>query len=78
MAEFAERAKKIISENKGLFESLEELDRTGKLRKASYKERFTFTIDEGLMNRFKSYCNKNNMKMSAVIEKLIKEFLKDK
>ena len=71
-----EKAKKLIKENKGLFEALEELDRTGKLRKSSYKGRYNFTLDENLMNELKSYCLKNNMKMSAVIEKLIKEFLK--
>jgi len=78
VAEFVEKAKKIIEENKGLFESLEELDRTGKLRKSSYKERTTFTLDEELMNRLRSYCIKNDMKMSAVIERLVKEFLKNK
>lgn len=78
MAQFVERAKRIIRENKGLFESLEEMDRTGKLRKANYKERYNFTLDEELMNEFRSYCLKNNMKMSAVIEGLIKKYLKEK
>ncbi|MBU0535540.1 MAG: hypothetical protein KKE20_01140 [Nanoarchaeota archaeon] len=72
----ADKAKKIINENKGLFETLEELDRTGKLRKESYKGRYNFTIDEDIMNELKSYCMKNNMKMSSVVERLIKEFLK--
>lgn len=78
MAQLAEKARKIIKDNKGLFEALEELDRTGKLRKASYKGRYNFTLDENLMNELKSYCLKNNMKMSAVIERLVKEFLKRK
>ena len=78
MAQFAEKARKIIQENKGLFETLEELDRTGKLRKANYKERYNFTLDEELMIRFRSYCKKNNMKMSSVVEDLIKGFLEKK
>ncbi|MBD3313272.1 hypothetical protein GF345_02420 [Candidatus Woesearchaeota archaeon] len=78
MAQLAEKAKKIIKENKGLFESLEELDRTGKLRKSSYKGRYNFTLDEDIMNKFRSYCLKNDLKMSSVIESLINEFLKRK
>jgi hypothetical protein len=78
MASVAEKAKKIISENQDLFSSLEELDRTGKLRNARYKERATFTVDEDLMNRFRSHCKKNNMNMSKVVEDNIKRFLKDK
>ncbi|PIN87335.1 hypothetical protein COV19_00440 [Candidatus Woesearchaeota archaeon CG10_big_fil_rev_8_21_14_0_10_44_13] len=76
MAQFIEKARKIIKENKGLFETLEEFDRTGKLRKANYKGRYNFTIDEELMNKLRSYCLKNDMKMSAVVEGLIKDFLK--
>lgn len=76
MASVVEKARKIIKENKGLFETLEEFDRTGKLRKASYKERYNFTLDEDLMIKFRSYCSKNNMKMSPVVEDLIKKFLK--
>lgn len=78
MEQFVEKAKKIVHENKGLFETLEEFDRTGKLRKASYKERYNFTLDEDLMLKFRSYCRKNNMKMSAVIEKLMKKFLEER
>lgn len=75
MESFVERAKRVINENQDLFSVLEELDRTGKLRKANYKGRYTFTIDEDLMSRFKSYCEKNHMNMSCVVESLIHEFL---
>ncbi|MCX6706889.1 MAG: hypothetical protein NT001_01990 [Candidatus Woesearchaeota archaeon] len=78
MASVVEKAKKIINENQDLFSTLEELDRTGKLRKAKYKERATFTVDEDLMNRFRSYCRKNSMNMSKVVEDTIKKFLKEK
>ncbi len=77
MASIAEKARKIINENQDLFEALEELDRTGKLRKADYKERATFTIGEILMGKFRSYCRKNNINMSAQVEDLIREFLKE-
>ena len=78
MVSFTEKARKIIQENKGLFESLEEFDRTGKLRKASYKERYNFTLDEDLMNGFRSHCRKNNMNMSKVVEDQIRKLLKEK
>lgn len=77
MESFIDRAKRVINENQELFEALEELDRTGKLRKVRYKERFNFTIDEETMNQFRSYCQKNNIKMSAIIEALIKQKLMD-
>lgn len=61
--------------NQELFIALEDLDRTGKLRKTSYKERVNFTLDEELMNRLRSYCIKNKIRMSNKVEDLIKEFL---
>jgi len=76
MPSFFEKAKKVIHENQELFVALEEFDRTGKLSKVSYKERYNFTIDEDTMNRLRSYCKKKNIKMSNKIEDLIKEFLK--
>ena len=38
------KAKMLIKENQDLFVALEELDRTGKLRKAKYKKRYNFPI----------------------------------
>ena len=67
------KIKKLVEENKDYIEALKELDRTGKLRKIRYKERATFTIDEELMNRFRRYCEENDLSMSRVIEKLIKK-----
>ena len=72
-----EKAKKIIREKPELFAALEEFDRTGKLKKLKYKERATFTVDEELMMKFRSYCEKNNMKMSSVVEDMIKNKVKD-
>jgi len=71
-----EKIKKVIRNNQDMFTALEELDRTGKLRKAKYKKRFNFTLDEDLMIKFRSHCLKNSINMSGKIEKLIKDFLK--
>jgi len=72
-----EKVRRIIREKPELFAALEEFDRTGKLRKLRYKERATFTIDEELMGRFRAYCEKNNVKMSSVIEGMIKNKVKN-
>jgi hypothetical protein len=75
VASFAERAGRVIDQNQDMFIALQELDRTGKLRKLSYKERVNFTIDEALMNEFRNTCRRNNRKMSSQVEELIRHFL---
>jgi len=70
-----DKAKDIIERKKELFTVLEELDRTGTFRKPVYKTRATFTIDEDLFSRFRSYCKKNSINMSAKVEQLLKEFI---
>ncbi|HLC88809.1 MAG TPA: hypothetical protein VJG49_02110 [Candidatus Nanoarchaeia archaeon] len=70
------KIKQLVETNKDFLEALEEFDRTGQLSKVNYKERVTFTIDMDLVRKFRSYCAKNNFKMSNVIEQLIKEKLK--
>ncbi len=72
----SQRGKQLIKENQDMFVALEELDRTGKLRKLNYKKRFNFTLDENIMHEFRLYCKKNTMNMSAKIESMIKEYLK--
>lgn len=71
-----EKIRKIVKENKAYLEALEELDRTGKLRKVRYKERVNFTIDELILNEFRKYCEREGYKMSTIIEKLIEKELK--
>jgi hypothetical protein len=68
--------KKLVQENRVYLEALEEFDRTGQLNKVNVKERVTFTIDMNLMRKFRSYCESNNLKMSQVVEKLLKDKLK--
>ena len=70
------KLKRKVKENEAYLNALEELDRTGKLRKAKYKERVNFTIDGDLMIRFNEYCMKNNYKKSTIIESLIRKLLK--
>ena len=77
MQRIIEKAKKIIRERPELFAALEEFDRTGKLKKLKYKERATFTIDEEIMMKFRDYCEKRNMKMSSIIEDMIKNKVKN-
>jgi len=65
----------LVEGNKDLLLALEEFDRTGQLSKAKYKERISLTVDMELMRKFRSYCEDNGLKMSQVVEKLIKEEL---
>ena len=77
MEKLINKAKKIIRERPELFAALEEFDKIGKLKKLKYKERATFTIDEDLMMQFRAYCEKHNIKMSSVVEQLIKNKIKN-
>ena len=70
------KIKKIVRENQELFTLLEDLDKTGKLRKLKYKTRATFTIDEDIFREFRNYCTRNKLEMSPIIEEMIKECLK--
>lgn len=76
MLSLSKTADKVINENQDLFIALEDLDKTGKLSKVAYKVRATFTIDEDLFNRFRSHCKKKHIKMSNVVEDLIRKELK--
>jgi len=78
MSSFIEKARKEIAENQDLINAFEEYDRTGKLRKISYKARANFTVDENLFNRFRSYCKNNAINMSAKIESFMKKELEKK
>jgi len=72
---FADRAKKIIAKNQDLFLTLEELDRTGKLKKRVYKKKVNFTVDEEIFNRFRRFCRDNGLNMSAKIEQAMNNSL---
>lgn len=70
------KIRKLIEEDRPYLEALEEYDRTGKLRKVSYKERLDITIDENILKAIREYCKENNIKVSNFIENLIKKELK--
>lgn len=76
MPSFLEKAKEVIAKNQDAIAALEELDRTGKLRKTVYKTKVSFTLDEDLFNEFRNYCRKNGMNMSGRIESYIRGELK--
>ena len=72
-----ERIRKQVLKLQDALISLEELDRTGKLNKINYKERVNFTIDSDVLREFRNYCKEHGFSMSALIEKFMKEKLKE-
>lgn len=76
MASVIEQSKRIVEKYNPIFKQLEEYDKTHKLRKERYKKRVDLTIDSRIWNEFKEYCKNNNIKMSNVVENLIKKELK--
>jgi len=77
MQSFLEKAKEVIAKNQDVIAVFEELDRTGRFKKRTYKTRAAFTLDEELFNEFRSYCKKNGINMSGKIEMYIKNELKN-
>ena len=77
MQSFLEKAKEVIAKNHDVIAVFEELDRTGKFKKRTYKTRISFTIDEDLLTKFRNYCKKNGINMSGKIESYIKNELKN-
>lgn len=76
MESFLDKAKKVIARNQDVITVFEELDRTGKFRKRTYKVRAAFTLDEELLNKFRNYCKQNGINMSGKIESYIRKELK--
>ena len=75
MTSFFDKAKKIIDKNQDMLIALEELDRTGRLKKTSYKKKVDFTIDEDVFHALKNYSRKTGIPMSRKVEELIKNGL---
>ncbi|MBI2541272.1 hypothetical protein HYV80_00995 [Candidatus Woesearchaeota archaeon] len=76
MQSFLEKAKEVIAKNQDVIAVFEELDRTGKFKKRTYKTRISFTVDEDILNEFRNYCRKNGINMSGKIESYIRNELK--
>lgn len=70
------KIKELVEENRDLLEALAEFDRTGRLRKVNVKERVNFTLDAELMRKFRSYCRQQGLKMSNVLERILRKELK--
>ncbi len=68
-----EMARKMPDIMPELFIALEEYDKTRKLKRWGNKIRVNFTVDPTLYGSFKGYCQKKGYKMSALIEKAIKQ-----
>ena len=73
MPSFLDKAKEVIAKNQDVLAVFEELDRTGKFRKRTYKIRASFTLDEELFNKFRAYCKQNGINMSGRIESYIRK-----
>ncbi len=69
---FLETAKKVAQENKPLFDTLIEFEKTKQVRT---KTRLDFTIDKTLASKFRKLCRDKGYNMSAKVEKAIKEIL---
>lgn len=67
---------RLIKEQPEIFDALLEFERTKRVPKFTYKKRVNFTIDAELFRRFRQYCNKHGIKMSARIEQHILEDVK--
>ena len=78
MPSFLDKAKQVISKNHDVLAVFEELDRTGKLRKRTYKIKVSFTLDEELFNKFRNYCKENGINMSGKIESYLRKELSKK
>lgn len=70
-----DKIKKIINQNQDLFMLLEDLDKTGKLRKLKYKKRVNFTLDEDVVHQLRDYCKRQKLEMSPLIEQLVRSLL---
>ena len=62
------RGIEIINKYPEIFESLEEYDRTRRLRKIYHRKRLNVTIDENIFREFKSYARKKSLNISRFIE----------
>jgi hypothetical protein len=79
MPSFAEYAKKGMKKHPEIASALMEFEKTKKLPKTSYRKRIDVTINENILKEVRSYCEKNGMNMSKIIEKcMIQELEKNK
>jgi hypothetical protein len=71
---FRELAKKIAERDKQVFDNLMEFEKTKKIRT---KERVNFTIDKGIISKFRKLSKEKGYNMSAKVENMIKSLLEE-
>ena len=69
---FLKIADNIVAEEKEVFETLMEFEKTKKIRT---KTRMNFTIDKSTASKFKKYCKNKGYNMSAKIEQSMKDIV---
>ncbi len=72
-----ETGKRLLREQPEIFEALMEFERTKRVPKFTYKKRYNFTLDPLLVNKFRTYCEKNGIKMSTRLEQHIRKDIKE-
>lgn len=71
---FLKIAKNIAKEDKALFDTLLEFEKTKRIRT---KIRMNFTLDKIVAEKFKKFCRDNGYNMSAKIEQTIKKLIEE-
>jgi len=69
---FTDIAEKIAKDDKELFDTLTEFEKTKEIRT---KTRLNFTIDKATASRFKKFCREKGYNMSAKVEQMIKKIV---
>lgn len=67
-------AKKIAKEDKELFDTLIEFEKTKRIRT---KIRVNFTIDKTVISQFKKFCREKGYNMSAKIERALRKIMEE-
>ncbi|MBN1543895.1 hypothetical protein JW898_00355 [Candidatus Woesearchaeota archaeon] len=73
-----DRIKEVIRKYPEVFESLLEFERTKKLPKLYRRTRLNITIDENTLREFKSFCRRQNINMSRLLERKMIEVISSK
>ena len=72
---FDEIVKKVLKENKDLFETIMQTKET---KKTTTKTRLNFTIDSIIAIKFKKFCKEKGYNMSAKIEQAMENLINEK
>jgi len=70
-SELVRNAKRAVAQHPEAIQALLEFERTHRLRKTVYRRRIDATIDEDVLRRFRTLCEKNGVPLSRAIERLM-------